>query len=76
MASGTGHPRTITLTPREIEILRLMAEGLSGREVAQRLSISAGTVANHRRIILLKLGVRNSALAVRWALQRQMIGPD
>ncbi len=75
MVSGPEHPRTARLSPREREILRFVAEGLSSREVGRRLSISAGTVANHRRTILLKLGVRETVSAVRWAWLHGIMTP-
>lgn len=49
------------LTPRELEVLRLVAEGLSAKEVATKLKISHRTVEVHRNNMLRKLGVKNSA---------------
>ncbi len=49
------------LTIREIEILDFIAKGLSSKEIAARLFISANTVANHRRNMLRKRGARSSA---------------
>ena len=49
------------LTMREIEILDFIAEGLSSKQIAARLFISANTVANHRRNMLRKKGARSSA---------------
>jgi len=53
------------LTRREREVLRLVADGLSDREVAARLGISAGTVGEHLRSIYRKLGVGRRIDAVR-----------
>jgi DNA-binding NarL/FixJ family response regulator len=52
------------LTPREIEVLRLMAGGLSNREIADALGTSEGTVKNQVSSILSKLGVRDRVRAV------------
>jgi DNA-binding NarL/FixJ family response regulator len=57
------------LTEREREVLRLMADGLTSKEIAQRLSLSTKTVENHRARILEKLGATNSAAAIGIALQ-------
>ncbi|HBY58461.1 MAG TPA: DNA-binding response regulator [Solibacterales bacterium] len=53
-----------SLTPREAEILRLMAGGFSNREIADALRMSEGTVKNHSTNIFLKLGVRDRVRAV------------
>lgn len=52
------------LTPRELEVLRLLAEGLDQAEIAERLVISPKTVATHIQHILVKLGVHSRAQAV------------
>ena len=52
------------LTPREIEVLRLLAQGLSNREIAQRLFISLSTVKRHNATIYGKLAVNNRTQAV------------
>jgi DNA-binding CsgD family transcriptional regulator len=54
------HQFTPKLTTREQEILRYVAEGFSTKDIARILSISAHTVANHRRNILRKKGVKSS----------------
>jgi two-component system, NarL family, nitrate/nitrite response regulator NarL len=58
-------PDLATLSRREDEVLRLLAEGLTDREVAKRLVISPRTVETHVSSILRKLGVRNRAEAAR-----------
>jgi DNA-binding NarL/FixJ family response regulator len=58
------------LTPREVETLRLMAAGMSNREIADALGVTEGTVKNHTSSILAKLGVRDRTRAVLKALQR------
>ena len=61
------------LTPRETEIIRLMAGGYSNKEIAQALSKSEGTVKNHVSNILAKLGVRDRTRAVLKAIELRLI---
>ena len=60
-------PDTI-LTPREEEVLKLIAEGYSAREIANTLGISAKTVESHRTHLMEKLGVHCRADLTRYAL--------
>jgi len=59
-----------TLTRRELEVLRLMAAGLSNREIGQTLQMVEGTVKNHVSTILSKLGARDRTRAVLKSLER------
>ena len=61
------------LTPRETEVIRLMAGGYSNREIAQALSKSEGTIKNHVSNILAKLGVRDRTRAVLKAIELGML---
>ena len=63
------------LTGREREVLQLIAEGLSSKEVATRLSISVRTVESHRSAVMGKLGVHKVAGLVRFAIREGMISP-
>jgi DNA-binding NarL/FixJ family response regulator len=63
------------LTPRESEILKLIAEGYSGREIAEELVISQKTVDRHRSNILEKLGLRDRVDLTRYAIRRGLIEP-
>ncbi len=61
------------LTPREIEVLQLLAQGLANKEIAARLGISEHTVKFHISSIYSKLGAANRAEAVRLGLRRGWI---
>ena len=58
------------LTPRETEVLRLVAKGLTARQVAERLVLSHRTVENHVQNTLTKLALHNRAQLVRYAVER------
>jgi len=57
------------LTDRENEVLSLIADGLTNREISCNLSISESTVENHTHHIYIKLGISNRAQAVAYAFQ-------
>jgi len=61
------------LSPREVEVLRLVAAGLSNRRIAERLFISENTVANHVRAILQKTGGNNRAEATAYAARQRLL---
>jgi ATP/maltotriose-dependent transcriptional regulator MalT len=61
------------LSPREIEVLRLVAEGLTDGQVAQRLYVSPRTVSNHLHSIYKKLGVPSRAAAARKAVEQDLL---
>jgi DNA-binding NarL/FixJ family response regulator len=62
-----------TLTPREIEIVRMMAEGLRNRAIAERLSISEGTVKVHLHNVYEKLGLDGRLELVLYAQQKGVV---
>jgi len=62
-----------SLTPRETEVVRLMAGGYSNREISQALNKSEGTIKNHVSNILAKLGVRDRTRAVLKAIELNAI---
>jgi len=68
--AGTG---PAGLTDREREVLRLLAAGLSNREIGSRLFISANTAANHVRSILMKTGAANRTQAARYASEHHLV---
>ena len=61
------------LTPRELEVLQLICDGLSNREIAVRLELSANTVSVHRTNIMTALGVHKAAELVVYALQHGLV---
>ncbi len=66
--SGAETTRAQDLTDRELEVLRLMAEGFSNRRISEALFLAEGTVKNHVSSILLKFGARDRTNAVLRAL--------
>lgn len=63
------------LTPREEEVVKLIAEGHSSREIAQELTISVKTVERHRENVLGKLGMRDRTELTRYAIRVGLIEP-
>jgi DNA-binding NarL/FixJ family response regulator len=63
------------LTPRELEIVKLVAEGYSSDEIAATLVISKKTVEHHRSHILEKLGMRDRVELTRYAIRRGLVEP-
>ena len=63
------------LTPRELEVLKLIAEGHSSKEIATTLVLSIKTVESHRANILSKLGMRDRVDLTRYAIRRGLIEP-
>ena len=62
------------LTPRELEVLRLIAEGLTSREIAQQLVLSSKTVDRHRENIMTKLNLHSRVDLVKYAIGRGLLG--
>jgi DNA-binding NarL/FixJ family response regulator len=63
------------LTPRELEVLKLIAEARTSKEIARELVISVKTVERHRANILEKLGMRDRVELTRYAIRRGLIQP-
>jgi len=74
-ATDGSKPPRARLTPREREILQLLAEGKSNKEVAALLGISVNTAEAHRANIMLKLGLHSVAELVHYAVRNQIIKP-
>ncbi len=71
--SLTEHPRKITISKRELDVLRLIAEEYSGTQIAERLFISPSTVETHRKHLMQKLGVQSTIGLVKYAIKCQLI---
>ncbi|WP_094555345.1 response regulator transcription factor [Synechococcus sp. 1G10] len=78
---GSEHPRDCRasrlgdLTDREIEVLQLIGQGLSSKEISRRLTISLGTAQTHRKNIISKLGIKGGELVLFAARQFPARGP-
>lgn len=77
IAATTGQPmegtQQVKLSAREMEVLRLFAEGLKARDIAEKLEISKRTVEVHKAKIFKKLGIHNTAELIRYAVKHNLI---
>ena len=64
------------LTPRQREVLQLVAEGHSNKEIASRLNVALKTVETHRTELMDRLGIRGVASLVRYAIQVGLVRPE
>lgn len=65
--------KLVKLTPRELEVMELLAQGLTNRQIAQHLIISPSTVQTHRTHIMEKLELQNRAQLVQYAVKHKLI---
>jgi two-component system, NarL family, sensor histidine kinase UhpB len=72
---GRGEEQFDVLTPRELEVLKLIAEAYTSKQIAAALFISIKTVERHRQNILDKLGMRDRVELTRYAIRRGLIQP-
>ena len=72
---GRGEEEFDVLTPRELEVLKLIAEANTSKEIADKLFISLKTVDRHRQNILEKLGMSDRVELTRYAIRRGLIQP-
>lgn len=75
MAGGSQKARYDGMTRREVEILKLLGEGLTNKQIAYRLEISAKTVRNHISNFYAKLGVGDRSQAVLYAVRKGLVEP-
>lgn len=73
-AAGQGSRMREALSPRELEVLALVADGLSNREIGDRLFVTEQTAKFHVANIFRKLGVKNRTEAARTAMHKGLIG--
>lgn len=66
----------VSLSKRELEVIQLIAEGFTNPQISDRLFVSPHTVTTHRRNILQKLGVNNTAAVVMYAVQSGLVSPN
>jgi DNA-binding CsgD family transcriptional regulator len=66
----------VSISDRELEIIKLIAEGYTNNEIAEKLFLSHHTVNTHRKNILQKLGVNNTASIVMYAVKTQLVSPN
>lgn len=66
----------VVLSEREIEIITLIAEGLTNVQIAEHLFLSPHTVTTHRKNIMSKLGVKNTAAIVMYAVKMNLVSPN
>jgi len=66
--------KTGNLTPREVEVLKLIAEGYKSKEIAEYLSISINTVDKHRANLMRKLDLHNASALTHFALKEGLMG--
>jgi DNA-binding NarL/FixJ family response regulator len=72
---GRGDEQFDVLTPRELQVLKLIAEAYTSKQIAQELFISVKTVERHRQNILDKLGMSDRVELTRYAIRRGLIQP-
>ena len=75
LARGRSHPPQRILTPREEQVVKLIAEGNSAKEIAEQLFIAPKTVDRHRANILQKLGMRDRLELTRFAIRTGLVEP-
>jgi DNA-binding NarL/FixJ family response regulator len=74
--SATSGPAAGNLTPRQREILQLIAEGMTTKAIASRLGISSKTVEWHRSLLMERLGIHDVVSLVRYAMRMGLIAPE
>ncbi len=75
MADGADGP-AVPLTPREEEVVKLIAEAFTNAQIAELLHLSEKTIESHRANVLRKLGMRDRVELVRYAIRRGLVEPE
>lgn len=70
---NAAHEESPVLTRRENEILRMIADGHTNPEIADKLFLSISTVDTHRKSLMRKLNIKNTALLIRYAIEHKLI---
>jgi DNA-binding NarL/FixJ family response regulator len=66
----------VSLSARELEIIQLIAEGYTNPQIAEKLILSNHTITTHRKNIMAKLGVNNTAAIVMYAVKSRLVSPN
>lgn len=75
-AAGNEASKEVALTPREIDVLKLVAQGFTNQQIAQTLVLSLKTVDWHRTNLMAKLGAHNGVELTRYALRCHLVSVD
>ncbi len=73
LREGMGDQNQLLLTRREIEVLKFIVEGLTNHEIAEKLFVSDSTIDSHRKSLISKLQVKNTAALVRTAIEKKIV---
>lgn len=73
--ASAGHTRGISLTDREVEVLRYVARGLAKKEIAEILGLSVRTIDTHVRNLMEKLGIHDRVELARYAIREGLSEP-
>jgi DNA-binding NarL/FixJ family response regulator len=74
LRSGSSYAEEKRITPRQSEVLQLLAEGMSMKEIAGVLNLKPGTVAFHKYKMMEVLGLKSNAELIQYAIKRRLVG--
>jgi DNA-binding NarL/FixJ family response regulator len=74
-ASAAGMAASDLLTPRQLEVLLYIAEGVNTKQIAHLMSVSVKTAETHRALLMQRLGIFNVAGLTRYAIRQGLIEP-
>jgi DNA-binding NarL/FixJ family response regulator len=75
LEGGRNEPLSDPLTPRELDVVKLIAEAYTNKQIAEALHVSEKTVESHRANVFSKLGMRDRVELVRYAIRRGLVEP-